>query len=58
MVNKSPEAEESQARRELELNLDNWSARTLVLWWMKWYGRLGHRPLRRIMVEIGKSIGE
>ena len=52
---KEMDAEATQARRELEQNLDAWKARDLTIWWNRWYLKAGHKRLGRILVDIAKK---
>ena len=45
----------TQARQEIEQNIDNLSALDIVNWWSKWYLKTGHKRLGRILVGIGKT---
>lgn len=45
----------TQARQEIEQNIDNLSALDIVNWWSKWYLKTGHKRLGRILVAIGKA---
>ena len=46
----------NQAREEIELSLNNWSAHDVIAWWSKWYMKTGHKRLGRILVEFGRNI--
>jgi len=45
----------AQAQTELEQNLDNQSARDIIIWWSKWYMKTGQKRLGRILVAMGKA---
>jgi len=54
MMKQMDEAAE-QAEKELDDNLENWSAKDIVSWWTKWYMKTGHKRLGRILVAKGKK---
>jgi hypothetical protein len=45
----------TQAKAEIEQNVDNLSARDIIIWWTKWYLKTGHKRLGRILVAMGKT---
>ena len=45
----------TQAKAEIEQNVDNLSARDIINWWTKWYLKTGHKRLGRILIAIGKT---
>jgi hypothetical protein len=45
----------AQAQTELEQNIDNLSARDIIIWWSKWYMKTGQKRLGRILVAMGKA---
>ena len=49
------DAEAVRARRELEPNLERWSARELAEWWSRWYLKAGHKRLGRVLIELAKN---
>jgi len=44
-----------QAKEEFLEHLDSWSAKDLVDWWSRWYGKAGHKRLGRILVAITRQ---
>ena len=48
----------TQARIDLEQNIDNWSGRDMIIWWSKWYMKTGHKRLGRILVGMGKTLSK
>jgi len=46
----------AQAQTEIEQNIDNLSARDIIIWWSKWYMKTGHKRLGRILVAMGKAL--
>lgn len=47
--------EANKARKELEKNIDLWSARALAHWWNRWYLKAGHKRLGRILIEFTRK---
>ena len=35
---------------------DNWSAKDLIDWWFKWFGKAGHKRLGRLLLEKRKTL--
>lgn len=40
---------------ELDASYKTWTTTDLIAWWFKWYGRAGHKRLRRLLVERNKK---
>jgi hypothetical protein len=45
-----------QAEKELEQNIENWSAKELISWWSRWFMKAGHKRLGRLFVARGKKL--
>jgi hypothetical protein len=43
-------------KAEMEIDVETWTAKDLIAWWTKWYGKAGHKRLGRILVEKGKRL--
>jgi hypothetical protein len=54
---KEMDAEALRARKELEQNLDLWSARAVAQWWTRWYLKAGHKRLGRALVDMAREAG-
>ncbi len=46
------DADALEARKDLELHLDEWQAKDVAVWWKRWYMRAGHKRLGRILVGL------
>jgi hypothetical protein len=46
------------ALEELDQHFNEWSAKDLAGWWIKWYLKAGHKRLGRILVKMGKAHAE
>ena len=52
------DADAFEARKDLELHLDEWQAKDVAVWWKRWYMRAGHKRLGRILVGLAGKFEE
>jgi hypothetical protein len=48
------DAAAEEAEKDLA-TLDQVAAKTIAVWWLKWYMKAGHKRLGRIMVKLAKK---